>query len=412
MPFVAARCPQCGGEIQVDNQKETGFCMHCGSKIIVQEALRTVRIDNTHMMTNWIEIGNRALESENLDEAYTNYTKVLEIQPDNWEIIFKRGKVAGRQSTLLNPKLIEAATAFATAVNLAPNAERSRIIDDSILELTKLALGFMSMRLDLYKKYPDEEEAYAVIEDVDRIKNVANQFRERTGFALLGYFEAIARLLHMSVISAFNGIILPEYQGNDNHPDDYEFKQFLTRIILCNKIVNIAIELSENDEEEDIKRYETMILLEEHAIRSCSYDYEINNYGTYWRINLSLNDEAKKALRNKIAIYENKIDSIDMKKQREETARREEIARRAAEQAKKREEAYWKAHPLEHQSYLDNVAKKNKVDSEISRIRNERAKLGIFAGKEKKELDRQLNELQNNLSLIEKVLINIKRNIG
>ena len=64
MSFEAAKCPQCGGELQLDIEKETAFCMHCGSKIIVQEAIRAVRIDNAHMVDTWIKMGKSAFEAK------------------------------------------------------------------------------------------------------------------------------------------------------------------------------------------------------------------------------------------------------------------------------------------------------------------------------------------------------------
>jgi len=107
MSFVAARCPQCGGELQLDNQKVTGFCMHCGSKIIVEEAIRAVRIDNSHMVDTWMKLGVSAGKAGNLREAYEYFTKVVEVDPENWLAIFYKGKSAGFQSSIANPRINE-----------------------------------------------------------------------------------------------------------------------------------------------------------------------------------------------------------------------------------------------------------------------------------------------------------------
>ena len=131
MTFVAARCPQCGGELQLDNEKETGFCMHCGSKIIVQEAIRAVRIDNTHMIQTWMKMGDLAADSGNLPEAYAYYTKIIETQPDNYWAFFKKGKTAGWQSTLSNIRISESAVCFAQSIDLAPEDEKEKIKNSS-----------------------------------------------------------------------------------------------------------------------------------------------------------------------------------------------------------------------------------------------------------------------------------------
>ena len=38
MPFVPVKCTSCGGEIQLDDSRESGFCLFCGSKVVFEEA--------------------------------------------------------------------------------------------------------------------------------------------------------------------------------------------------------------------------------------------------------------------------------------------------------------------------------------------------------------------------------------
>lgn len=107
MPFVAARCPQCGGELQLDNGKETGFCMHCGSKIVISEAIRTIKVDNTHMVANWMNLGQSAAKAGNNEEAYQYFAKILEADPENWEAFFFKGRAAAWQSSIAKPRFNE-----------------------------------------------------------------------------------------------------------------------------------------------------------------------------------------------------------------------------------------------------------------------------------------------------------------
>lgn len=37
MVLVALKCPHCGGDIQLDDAHEFGFCLYCGTKIIVRD---------------------------------------------------------------------------------------------------------------------------------------------------------------------------------------------------------------------------------------------------------------------------------------------------------------------------------------------------------------------------------------
>ena len=45
MKFVSGSCPNCGGEVQLDESKEKGFCMHCGSSIRVQDAVQKLKLE-------------------------------------------------------------------------------------------------------------------------------------------------------------------------------------------------------------------------------------------------------------------------------------------------------------------------------------------------------------------------------
>lgn len=48
MPFVQAKCPECGGLVEVDNEKRAGLCQHCGQPFVVEDAIQTF---NTYYQT-------------------------------------------------------------------------------------------------------------------------------------------------------------------------------------------------------------------------------------------------------------------------------------------------------------------------------------------------------------------------
>jgi DNA-directed RNA polymerase subunit RPC12/RpoP len=90
MALIALKCPQCGGEIQLDNVKEIGFCMYCGSKVVLQEALsHQVRIDDSHKIDAWITLAYDALRSKNYVDSEQYANKIIESDlknPDAWYI--------------------------------------------------------------------------------------------------------------------------------------------------------------------------------------------------------------------------------------------------------------------------------------------------------------------------------------
>lgn len=48
MPIVPAKCPECGGLVEVDNEKRAGLCQHCGQPFVVEDAIQTF---NTYYQT-------------------------------------------------------------------------------------------------------------------------------------------------------------------------------------------------------------------------------------------------------------------------------------------------------------------------------------------------------------------------
>ena len=44
MGYVAARCPNCAGDLQLDDKMEKGYCTHCGTPIYFKDAVQKVKI--------------------------------------------------------------------------------------------------------------------------------------------------------------------------------------------------------------------------------------------------------------------------------------------------------------------------------------------------------------------------------
>ncbi|MEY8338202.1 tetratricopeptide repeat protein [Lachnospiraceae bacterium 62-35] len=101
MPLVAAKCTQCGANIEVDNTKEAGICKFCGTAFITEKAINNYIINNTYNIQsasliippknigNLKKLGNEEYQKGNYDKAYEYFSKVLEISEDN-ECVFKR----------------------------------------------------------------------------------------------------------------------------------------------------------------------------------------------------------------------------------------------------------------------------------------------------------------------------------
>lgn len=71
MSLVNLKCPNCGANIQLDNNKSEGFCCYCGTKIKIEDTqkltiLGTVKVDSSDELANLYQIARRAKDSDNL----------------------------------------------------------------------------------------------------------------------------------------------------------------------------------------------------------------------------------------------------------------------------------------------------------------------------------------------------------
>jgi len=47
MPWVLVKCTSCGGDIQLDDQRDSGLCLYCGSKVEYKEALLKMELSGS-----------------------------------------------------------------------------------------------------------------------------------------------------------------------------------------------------------------------------------------------------------------------------------------------------------------------------------------------------------------------------
>jgi tetratricopeptide (TPR) repeat protein len=113
MNFVAAKCPQCAGSLQVPDDREIVKCMYCGVDVVVRQAIQLV----SGNAKNFLQLAKNASAAGNYSEAHGYYTKVLEVEPQNAEAWFGKGTSAGWQSNLKGFRFREMLIAYDNAIN-------------------------------------------------------------------------------------------------------------------------------------------------------------------------------------------------------------------------------------------------------------------------------------------------------
>ena len=441
-------CEMCGS---TDLLKQDGVfvCQTCGTKYSVEDAKKmmiegtvnvsgTVKVDNTDKINNYLEMAEAASDAGNNQEAESYCNKVIEIEPANYLAWMIKGKAAAWQSTLQNSRVDEGVAAFVKAIYNAPDDDKEVVIEYAKEQIKGLSSAMISIRADRFSKWPDLEETNGLLYDIKSILQTVVEFLNQTG-ASIPYEEfmaPIAGIVDKAVTTAWQKVIWPEYVGDhkdysNRRPGKYEWDTFIKRVGFCTNLLEYAISFCDEDDEADITRYENLIFIHDRAINSCSWNYTYRDGVKDWRIEWSLTEEAKNVRRKLISEYEAKIVQCKAKVKEKKEREAEERKREQEE----RNEAYWAEHAEEKQKleaerdslqvqlqglqsqmapYDEEVSTlkskregevpsekaKETVLAEISKLRQEQGKLGIFKGKEKKALQTQINELNKRLSSI------------
>lgn len=53
MRIVTLKCTHCGGDVQLDDTREYGFCMYCGTKILIQQDVNNINVNPSLTKTDW-----------------------------------------------------------------------------------------------------------------------------------------------------------------------------------------------------------------------------------------------------------------------------------------------------------------------------------------------------------------------
>jgi tetratricopeptide (TPR) repeat protein len=149
--FLDARCPSCGGELKVPENKATIICMYCGASILVRDAIGK---NNGVSLTNLILLAEKAANANNEQEAYDYYTRILEIEPTNSKAWYGKGLAAAWLSNLTHFRFDE----FLNCINnsLEYSADdgkeeiKSRVVLD-IYEIGKACFNLSKQHLENFK---------------------------------------------------------------------------------------------------------------------------------------------------------------------------------------------------------------------------------------------------------------------
>lgn len=92
MKLVSAMCPNCGAKLELDENMEKGFCMYCGSQILVQDAVQKYKIEISGRISvegilsaeDFAKNGDTLVNIGNYTQAYDSFKELSEKYPDDY----------------------------------------------------------------------------------------------------------------------------------------------------------------------------------------------------------------------------------------------------------------------------------------------------------------------------------------
>lgn len=301
-------CEMCGS---TDLLKQDGVfvCQTCGTKYSVEEAKKlmiegvvevtgTVKVDSTASIENYLVMANTAFEAANYPEVEAYCNKIIEIDSANYEAWLLKGKAAGWQSTLKNPRITESVFAFSRAVSTVPEEFKDNIVDVVTSELTRLVKALISARGELFAKYPSEEGGEEFINDIKSISSYLLQFARQTKVFIHTdeIFEFISDEILQSAKKAYI-VFLEKYSQNAINGVERFGDNCYVLISL------LIIELSVEDKKCDIQRYEEALRIS-GEVAKYAVEIELAHHmhnSTFLKLNYKhLSNEERKRIEKKI----------------------------------------------------------------------------------------------------------------
>ena len=427
--------------------KEGGvfICQGCGTKYSLEEAKSMMREveggaapiatgtpvstfpmgnPNQQQIDNTLVLATTAYEAQNYAEAenYCNQAIVLDAMCYKaWNL---KGKAVGWQSKIDNLRIEEAAHSFCKAIDFAPEEEKEDLKTQAVDELKKLGLALISLRKNRFSGSPDAEELKGFDSDRKVLLDsllVLLSHGNAVGMPE-GYLDEIATMLNRAAVAALN-TVRAAWRKVD-HASNSDWNTYLGWCSNIEQLIRKSINASDADDESDIVRYENLAIVLEEPLESCSWKREWVSYASEyrWFKDKILADSAKEFRRKEAREARDK--ARQLKKAVEEKKVAE--AKKAEEEKQARIKAYWEAH-ADEKAALDAEkkeleAKRDSLKSEITDIdsqikaaqptgnvpsededkklrdqihdlENQRSKLGVFAGKQKKQITEEIASL-------------------
>lgn len=410
-------CNGCGTRYSVEEAKSMMKEVEGAAPAVATATGVPANNPNQQQIDNILMLATTAYDAGNLSEAETYCNRAIELDATCYKAWFLKGKAVGWSSKIDNNRFEEAAHSFSNAIDFAPEDERDDLKNEAVEEFKELGLAVIRTRGKRFSKWPDDEELAGFSHDRKVLLDALLVMLQKGNSVGIpeGYEEQIATVMSNAACDGWQ-TVCNNYHSKLN-PSATLWRKCIDEALNCQILLQMAINASDDDDDEDVTRYENMIAIIEGPIG--------------WKSYLRLANSAVSARKSQVADIKKKIADIKKKAKEKEEAEK----RKAEEEKKARIEAYWAAHQDEKKQLdaelsdlnstkkqqeseiadLDKQIKAAKsedsgsvpseeetanLNKQITKLRTKKSGLGLFAGKEKKQIDEQIATLEGRVSAL------------
>ena len=165
MGIVAAKCPQCGANIKVDEEKDAGICEYCGTPFITEKAINNYNtyVTNNYAganinvlgadYNNYIVLAQNAIKAMNEEEAAKYVNKALELKIDLPIAWITKMEVAAIGASGDNLKVDEINSYADNAIKYAPEDEKEKVQEEINKCFLRLSVFYIKFAIAIVEDY-------------------------------------------------------------------------------------------------------------------------------------------------------------------------------------------------------------------------------------------------------------------
>jgi hypothetical protein len=415
------------GSTDLVKQDGVFVCQNCGCKYSIEEAKKmmvegtvavegTVKVDNSGLITSYLQMAENALNANNHTEAENYANKIIEIAPNHSRAWFIKGKAAGWQTTGGNNRYPESITNWINAYQFADDEQKSVMAYEIEINAMQLGIAVLQLKCNAFIGYRSQENCDSITNVIEMFENQLGELKKITGIDVYTdkFKTLVARAIRNCAVNASNEAN-KSFGPEDRNRDKFNWDRYTESQDRSLSLLDKAYQLS-NDDDLSLMICRDYVDIATDLKDSCAYSYQADyEGGGRYTIAYGFPNRVKSMKMAEIEQWKKKGEMHDPTSRK--TRCNETLALcNASRETKEKERAiaqYWEKHPADKialenerteitskishlEESLNNNPTKHELEvlsNEISDLRSKMGSLSFFKGKEKKALQSQIDDL-------------------